>query len=40
MCSLGDPSKAAQILDWRATVKFPEIVARMVRAEHEGAASV
>jgi GDPmannose 4,6-dehydratase len=40
MCSLGDPSKAAQILDWRSTVKLPEIVARMVRAEREGAASV
>jgi len=35
MCSLGDPSKAAQVLDWRATVKLPEIVARMVRAESE-----
>ncbi|MBV8451540.1 MAG: GDP-mannose 4,6-dehydratase, partial [Deltaproteobacteria bacterium] len=31
MCSLGDPSKAAQVLDWRPTVKLPEIVARMVR---------
>jgi GDPmannose 4,6-dehydratase len=40
MCSLGDPSKAAQILDWRSTVKLPETVARMVRAEREGAASV
>jgi len=40
VCSLGDPSKAAQILDWRSTVKLPEIVARMVRAEREGAASV
>ncbi len=40
MCSLGDPSKAAQILDWCSTVKLPEIVARMVRAEREGAASV
>jgi GDPmannose 4,6-dehydratase len=40
MCSLGDPSKAAQILDWRSTVKLPEIVARMVRAEREGPASV
>jgi GDP-D-mannose dehydratase len=39
MCSLGDPSKAAQTLDWRSTVKLPEIVARMVRAEREGAAS-
>jgi GDPmannose 4,6-dehydratase len=40
MCSLGDPSKAAQILHWRSTVKLPEIVARMVRAERERAASV
>jgi GDPmannose 4,6-dehydratase len=40
MCSLGDPSKAAQILHWRSTIKLPEIVARMVRAEREGAASV
>jgi len=35
-----DPSKAAQILDWRSTVKLPEIVARMVRAEREGAHNV
>jgi GDPmannose 4,6-dehydratase len=40
MCSLDDPSKAAQILDWRSTVKLPEIVARMVRDGREGAASV
>jgi GDPmannose 4,6-dehydratase len=40
MCSLGDPAKAAQELDWRPTVKLPEIVARMVRAEREGADSV
>ena len=40
MCSLGDPSKAAQALDWRPTVKLPEIVARMVRAEREGAGKV
>jgi GDPmannose 4,6-dehydratase len=39
MCSLGDPSKAAQVLEWRPTVKMPEIVARMVRAEREGADS-
>jgi GDPmannose 4,6-dehydratase len=31
--SLGDPAKAAQRLHWRPTVKMPEIVARMVRAE-------
>jgi GDPmannose 4,6-dehydratase len=40
MCSLGDPAKAAQALDWRPTVKLREIVARMVRAEREGANSV
>lgn len=40
MCSLGDPTKAAQVLDWRPTVKLPEIVARMIRAEQEGAGSV
>jgi GDPmannose 4,6-dehydratase len=40
MCSLGDSTKAAQILHWRSTVKLPEIVARMVRAEREGATSV
>jgi GDPmannose 4,6-dehydratase len=40
MCSLGDPSKAAQILDWHPTIKLPEIMARMVRAERHGAASV
>jgi GDPmannose 4,6-dehydratase len=37
MYSLGDPTKAAQMLDWRPTVKMPEIVARMVRAEQETA---
>ena len=40
MYSLGDPTKAAQVLDWRPTVKLPEIVARMIRAEHEGAGTV
>jgi GDPmannose 4,6-dehydratase len=40
MCSLGDPTKAAQMLDWRPTVKLPEIVARMIRAEQEGAGTV
>jgi GDPmannose 4,6-dehydratase len=40
MCSLGDPTKAAQVLDWRPTVKLPEIVARMVRAERDGADTV
>ena len=36
MYSLGDPSKAARVLRWRSTVKLPEIVARMVHAEHRG----
>ena len=40
MYSLGDPSKAAQVLHWSSTVKFPEIVARMVHAEREGADSI
>jgi GDPmannose 4,6-dehydratase len=40
MCSLGDPSKAAQTLDWRAIVKLPEVVAQMVRAEREGARNI
>jgi GDP-D-mannose dehydratase len=39
MCSLGDPTKAAQRLDWRPSVKMPEIVARMIRAEQERLAS-
>lgn len=26
LCSLGDPSKAAEVLDWRASVCFAEIV--------------
>ena len=34
--SLGDPTKAAQVLNWRPTVSFAEIVARMVRAERAG----
>jgi GDPmannose 4,6-dehydratase len=37
MHSLGDPSKAAEVLHWRSSVKLSEIVARMVRAEREGA---
>jgi GDPmannose 4,6-dehydratase len=40
MYSLGDPTKAAQVLGWRPTVKLAEIVTRMVRAEREGADSV
>ena len=38
--SVGDPSKAARVLGWRTHVGFDEIVARMVRAEREGAAAV
>jgi GDP-D-mannose dehydratase len=34
--SLGDPTKAAQVLEWQSTIKFPDIVARMVRADREG----
>ena len=37
--SLGDPLKAARLLGWRAEVDFAEIVARMVRAERDGAAA-
>jgi GDPmannose 4,6-dehydratase len=39
MYSLGDPTKAAQMLQWCPTVKMPEIVARMVRAEQEAASA-
>jgi GDPmannose 4,6-dehydratase len=35
--SVGDASKAANELGWRPTIPFAEIVARMVRAEREGA---
>jgi GDPmannose 4,6-dehydratase len=37
LCSLGDATKAAKVLGWRPTVAFPEIVARMIRAEQDGA---
>jgi GDPmannose 4,6-dehydratase len=40
MYSLGDPSKVAQELDWRSTVKLPEIVERMIRAEQDRADSI
>src|SRR5262249_10245023 len=40
MHSLGDPSKAEEVLHWRSSVKLSEIVARMVRAEREGADKV
>ena len=38
--SLGCAEKAARELGWRSRVGFAEIVARMVRAEREGAAAV
>jgi GDPmannose 4,6-dehydratase len=38
--SVGDPSKAERVLGWRAKVPFAEIVARMARAERQGAATV
>jgi GDPmannose 4,6-dehydratase len=38
-CSLGDPGKAHSVLNWRPKVAFPEIVARMIRAEREGVAA-
>lgn len=40
MYSLGDPTKVTQVLDWRSTVKLPEIVERMIRAEQDRAAAV
>jgi GDPmannose 4,6-dehydratase len=40
MYSLGDHTKAAQVLGWHPTVKLSEIVARMIRAEQEGAGRV
>jgi GDPmannose 4,6-dehydratase len=40
MYSLGDPTKVAQKLDWHSTVKLPEIVERMIRAEQEHAAAI
>jgi GDPmannose 4,6-dehydratase len=39
-CSAGDPAKAAQVLNWHPKLRLPEIVARMVRAEREGARAV
>jgi GDPmannose 4,6-dehydratase len=35
-CSLGDPSKAARLLGWKAGLGLEEIIARMLRAEREG----
>ena len=40
MYSLGDPTKVAHVLDWRCSVKLPEIVERMIRAEQQGAGAV
>jgi GDPmannose 4,6-dehydratase len=37
LCSHGDPTKAADVLGWRPTITFAEIVGRMVRAERDGA---
>jgi GDP-D-mannose dehydratase len=39
MYSLGDPTKAARKLDLCASVRMPEIVARMIRAEQEAASA-
>ena len=38
--SLGDARKAERLLEWKPKVRFPEIVARMVRGEREGPAAV
>jgi GDPmannose 4,6-dehydratase len=38
--SLGNPAKAKAKFGWQPNVRFPEIVARMVRGEWEGAAAV
>jgi GDPmannose 4,6-dehydratase len=40
MYSRGDPIKVAQVLDWRSTVKLPEIVERMIRAEQDRGDSI
>jgi len=40
MYSLGDPTKVGQVLDWHPSIKMPEIVARMMRAEKDGAGAV
>jgi GDP-D-mannose dehydratase len=40
MYSLGDPTKVGQALDWHSSVKLPEIVERMIRAEQDGAGAV
>ena len=38
--SLGNAARAARLLGWRPKVGFAEIVARMARAEREGAGAV
>jgi GDPmannose 4,6-dehydratase len=38
--SLGDARKAERLLGWKPAVRFPDIVARMVRGESEGVAAV
>ena len=38
--SLGDASKATRLLGWKPSVKFDEIVKRMIRGERDGAAAV
>ena len=39
-CSIGDASRAAQLLGWRARTEFAGIVSRMVRGERDGAGAV
>lgn len=39
-CSFGNAAKAAKLLGWQPRVRFPEIVARMMRGERAGAAAV
>jgi GDP-D-mannose dehydratase len=31
--SIGDPSKASKLLDWKAKVDFKEIISRMITAQ-------
>ena len=40
MYSLGDPTKVGQVLDWHSTVKLPELVERMIRAEQDRGGSI
>jgi len=39
-CSPGDARKAERLLKWKAKVRVPDIVARMVHGEREGPAAV